>query len=82
VAGCAWATVAVGCQLGFQLGYPTTPRTRRNSAVRGRPPRDHLLRPDGAAQFRDLRGAATGESGDELIQLGPQPRDSTPPEHH
>jgi hypothetical protein len=22
VAGCGWATVAVGCQLGSQLGYP------------------------------------------------------------
>jgi hypothetical protein len=25
VAGCAWATVAVGFQLGFQLGYPAAP---------------------------------------------------------
>ena len=25
MAGCAWATVAVGFQLGFQLGYPAAP---------------------------------------------------------
>ena len=59
VAGCAWTTVAVGFHLGSQLGYPAT-HELAGIKPSGGGRRDHLLRPGRAAQFRDLRGAATG----------------------
>jgi hypothetical protein len=34
MAGCGWVAVAVGSQLGSQLGFPSHPRIRRNAAAR------------------------------------------------
>jgi hypothetical protein len=51
VAGCGRVTVAVGSQLGSQLGYPAIPPTRRNSAALRRPPRDHRRCAGGRAEI-------------------------------
>src|SRR5690349_25155255 len=61
VAGRGWAMVAVGCQLGSQLGYPVTTRDRRSSAVGpslalsdGYGPGERAYPPDGRVRCADL----------------------------
>jgi hypothetical protein len=78
VAGFAWATVAVGCQLGSQLDYPAARELAGIQPSRGGRCATTSVGLAGRHSSGTYGAQRPGESGDELIHLGPQPRDFTP----